>query len=308
MAALPEFKRKDKRFKQVHSQVLQDVVKRLDRAFDAFFRRIKAGGTPGYPRFRSARRYDSFTYPQAPSGCQLHGNKLVLSKIGAIKIKQHRPLEGELKTCTIRRQADGWYAGFSCEVEPDVLPSTGHVVGVDLGVESFAITSDGEFFPASKHLRKAERGIKRLQRQVSRRKKGSRRRKKSVRQLAKAHLRVANQRRDMAHKVARSLVNRYQTIAIEDLNIQGMVKNHHLAKSISDAGWGLFVNTLNAKAAEAGRQVIAVDPRNTSQICSGCGCIVKKPLSQRWHTCPECGTSLHRDINAAINILRRAVA
>ena len=207
-----------------------------------------------------------------------------------------------------RRQAGVWYACFSVEVDPAVLPSSDKAVGVDLGLEFFATTSDGEFFPSAKYLRKSERKLKQLQRMVSRRQKGSHRRKKAVRQLAKAHAHVANQRRDMAHKIARSLVNRYGRIAVEDLNVKGMLKNHHLAKSISDAGWGLFVRILKAKAAEAGRQVVEVDPRNTSQICSGCGCIVEKPLSQRWHKCPHCGTSLHRDVNAAINILHRAVA
>jgi putative transposase len=304
---LPELKKIDERFNQVHSQVLQDVVKRLDKTFDAFFRRVKTGEKPGYPRFKPARRYNSFTYPQAPSGCQLQGGKLVLSKIGTVKVKLHREVPGKVKTVTIMRQADGWYACFSCEVERNVLPVSGKTVGVDLGLSHFAITSDEEFFPAAKHLRKAERNLKHLQRQVSRRTKGSNRRKKAVRQLAKAHLRVANQRKDTAHKVARSLVNRYQTIAVEDLQVRNMVKNHHLAKSISDAGWNLFINILMSKAAEAGREVVKVDPRYTSQVCSECGTIVPKPLSQRWHSC-TCGCELHRDVNAARNILRRAVA
>lgn len=304
---LPELKSMDERFLHVHSQVLQDVVKRLDKTFDAFFRRVKAGEKPGYPRFKPARRYDSFTFPQAPSGCQLQGRKLVLSKIGSVKIKLHRKVPGKIKTVTIMRQADGWYACFSCEVEAVVLPASDKAVGVDLGLESFAVTSDGEFFPAAKHLRKGERNLKRLQRQVSRRVKGSNRRKKAIRQLAKAHLHVANQRKNTAHKVARSLVNCYGLIAAEDLQVTNMLRNHHLAKSISDAGWNLFINILTSKAAEAGREVIKVDPRYTSQACSGCGAIVPKPLSQRWHSCP-CGCELHRDVNAAINILRKAIA
>lgn len=307
MSRLPELKTLDERFARVNAQVLQDVVKRLDKAFEAFFRRVKSGEKPGYPRFKPAHRYDSFTFPQAPSGCQLQNGKLVLSKIGAVKIKLHREVPGKVKTVTIMRQADGWYACFACDIETVALPASDKVVGVDLGLESFAITSDGEFFPASKNLRKAERKLKRLQRQVSRRSEGSQRRKKAIRQLAKAHLHIANQRKDTAHKVARSLVNRYGFIAVEDLQVSNMVKNHHLAKSISDAGWNLFVNILMSKAAEAGREVVKVDPRYTSQACSGCGCIVPKKLSVRWHDCPECGTSLHRDVNAAINILRKAV-
>jgi putative transposase len=303
---LPLWKKEDPRLKETNAQVLQDAVRRLDKTFQAFFRRVKAGEKPGYPRFKSEKRYDSFTYPQG--NFQIQNKRISLSRVGLIKIKEHRPLQGNVKTLTIRRQADGWYACFSVEVESVILPPSQKAIGIDLGVESFAITSDGEFFPAAKNLRKAEQKLKRLQRMVSRRRKGSNRRRKAVKLLARAHLRIANQRKDTAHKVARSLVNRYGLIAVEDLNIQGMLSNHHLSKSISDAGWRIFVNILKAKAAEAGRQVIEVDHRNTSQACSGCGVLVPKPLSQRWHECQGCGTSLHRDVNAARNILRKVVS
>ena len=319
---LSALKEKDERFQSVHSQILQDAIRRVDKAFKNFFRRVKAGDTPGYPRFKSARRYDSFTYPQSGFGIT-DNKKLRLSKIGDVKIKLHRPIEGDIfvlishpldffceiktkiKTLTIRRQADGWFACFSCEVESNLLPPTGKVVGVDVGLENFAITSDGEFFPPIKDLRKGEKKIKRVQREVARRKKGSKRRKKSVWRLKRAHLRVANKRRDTHHKVARKLVNDYDVIAIEDLSISNMVKNHHLAKSISDAGWYSFSLILAAKAEEAMRKVVKVDPKFTSQVCSGCGAIVKKELSERWHSC-ECGCELHRDVNAAINILTKA--
>jgi len=301
---LPTLKKDDEQYQSVFSQVLQETVKRVDKSFKNFFRRVKAGEKKvGYPRFKSARRYDSFTYPQR--GFKLNGTKLSLSKIGDVKIKLHRPIEGEIKTLTIRRQADGWFACFSCEVEANPLPSTGKIVGVDVGLENFAITSDGEFFPPIKDLRKSEWKIKRAQREVSRRKKGSKRRKKSVWRLKRAHLRVANKRRDTHHKVARKLVDKYDTIAIENLSIDNMIKNHHLAKSISDAGWSSFSLILMSKAEEAGRQVVKVDPKFTSQVCSGCGAIVKKELSERWHSC-ECGCELHRDVNAAINILAKA--
>lgn len=222
-----------------------------------------------------------------------------------MKIKVHREIQGIIKTLTIRRQADGWFACFSCEVNPEPLFPTWQEVGVDVGLENFATTSDGEFFPPIKHLRQSEKNIKYVQREVSRRKKGSKRRSKSVWELRKAHLRVANQRRDTHHKVARSLVNKYDMIAIEDLSVSRMVKNHHLAKSISDAGWSSFANILTAKAEEAGRKVIKVDPQFTSQICSACGVVEKKELSERWHSC-ECGCELHRDVNAAKNILKKA--
>jgi putative transposase len=212
---LPALKKEDERYQTVYSQVLQDVVRRVDKAFQNFFRRVKRREKPGYPRFRSARRYDSFTYPQ--SGFQL-GKKLTLSKIGDVRIKLHRPIEGTIKTLTIHRQADGWFACFSCEVEShpragSLLSSTGESVGVDVGLENFATTSDGEFFPSIKHLRQAEKKVKRLQRVVSRRKKSSRRRRKAVWRLKRAHQRVSNKRRDTHHKVARALVNRYDVIA-----------------------------------------------------------------------------------------------
>jgi len=299
---LPDMREKDIRYQSVHSQVLQDTVSRVDKSFQNFFRRVKAGEKAGYPRFKSARRYDSFTYPQ--SGFKLNGKKLSLSKIGDVKIKLHRPIEGKIKTLIIRRQADGWFACFSCEVEENPLPFTGKSVGVDVGLENFAITSDGEFFPPIKDLRKSEKKIKRAQREVSRRKK-SKRRKRAVWRLKRAHLRVANKRRDTHHKVARKLVDKYDTIAIENLSIDNMIKNHHLAKSISDAGWYSFSLILMSKAEEAGRQVVKVDPKFTSQVCSGCKAIVKKELKERWHSC-ECGCELHRDVNAAINILTKA--
>jgi putative transposase len=299
---LPTLKKEDERFKTVHSQVLQNAVRRVDGSFQNFFRRVKKGETPGYPRFKSARRYDSFTYPQGGFKLIEDGRKLRLSKIGDVKIKLHRPIEGEIKTLTIRRQVDGWFACFSCEVEPKRLSPNNKAVGVDLGIANFAITSDGEFFPPIKYLRKGERKIKRHQRIVSRRASCSRRRKKAVRNLARSHQRVRYKRADTHHKVARRLVNLYSLIVTEALVVSNMLKNHHLAKSISDAGWSSFSTVLFYKAEEAGREVAYVDPKFTSQMCSSCGAITKKSLSQRWHSC-ACGCELHRDVNAAKNIL-----
>ena len=292
--------------KQVHSQVLQDVVKRLDKAFQAFFRRVKAGETPGYPRFKSAGRYDSFTYPQ--SGYSIRGNQLTLSKIGEVKMKLHRQPQGEIKTCTVMVKNGKYYASLSCEVEPNTLPESKGTVGVDLGVKHLAITSDGEFYEHPKFLRESERKLHRKQRSVSRKKKGSVRRRKTIRELARLHEHIANQRRDYAHKVSRKLVNGYGLIAFENLNVQGMVKNHHLAKSIVDASWNQLVQYTTYKAEEAGRRVVLVDPKNTSQLCSNCGEIVPKRLSERIHRCDHCGYVQDRDVNAAQNILKRALA
>ncbi|WP_053958342.1 RNA-guided endonuclease InsQ/TnpB family protein [Sulfobacillus thermosulfidooxidans] len=291
--------------KQVHSQVLQDVVKRLDKAFQAFFRRVKTGEKPGYPRFKSVSRYNSFTYPQG--GYSINGNRLVLSKIGEVKIKLHRQPQGKIKMCTVVVKNGKYYACLSCEVEPNILPESHKTVGIDLGVKHLAITSDGEFYEHPRFLRESERKLRKKQRSVSRKKKGSSRRRKAIRELAKVHEHIANQRRDYAHKVSRRLVNGYGLMAFENLNVQGMVKNHHLAKSIVDASWNQLVQYTTYKAEEAGRRVVLVDPKNTSQLCSNCGEIVPKKLSDRVHRCEHCGYVQDRDINAAQNILKRAL-
>jgi len=292
--------------KQVHSQVLQDVARRLDKAFQAFFRRVKSGETPGFPRFKPPQRYDSFTYPQG--GYAIRGNKLQLSKIGALKIKLHRPIAGQVKTCTIVRKNGHYYACFSCECVTQPLPASSAQVGVDLGLLHLAATSEGETFAAPKHLCRNEKRLKQLQRAVSRKQRGSRRRKKAVGRLARLHERIANQRKESAHQISRQLVDRNGLIAFEQLNTQGMLKNHHLAKSIADAGWAQLVQYTTYKAERAGRVVVQVNPHHTSQICSHCGQIVKKTLAIRTHRCENCGYTADRDVNAAINILQRARA
>jgi putative transposase len=304
-AQLPDIKEVRPEYRDVHSQVLQDVFTRLDRAFQAFFRRVKAGETPGYPRFHGSNRYNSFTYKQFGNGATLDNGFLVLFKIGRIALRWSRPMEGTPKTVTISREADGWYVCFACaDVPIQPLAPTRQETGIDLGIESFATLADGTMIHNPRCYRRAERRLKTAQRKVSRRKKGSHRRRKAVKLLAKAHLKVKRQRTDFQHKTALKLIQQYDAIYHEDLQTANMLKNHHLAKSISDAGWGQFLNILSAKAAWAGRRVVAVPPAYTSQTCSGCGVIVAKGLSVRWHSCSECGTSLHRDHNAAKNIER----
>jgi putative transposase len=216
-----------------------------------------------------------------------------------------RPIEGTPKTVTIRREADGWYVCLSCaEVPTQPLPLTGQETGIDLGLESFATRADGEHIQNPRHYRKGHAYLRVCQRRVDRRKKGSKRRRKAVVLLAKAHQHIANQRRDFQHTEARKLVQQYDVIYHEDLRVHHLVRNHHLAKSISDAGWGQFITILTFKAASAGKRVVAVNPAFTSQRCSGCGAMVWKGLSTRWHECPECGLSLHRDHNSARDILR----
>jgi len=294
-------------YKQIHSQVLQDVLKRADKAFQNFFRRLKAGEKPGYPRYKGRGWYDSFTYPQF--GFSLSDNRkgnqrLKLSKIGNIKVKLHRTVKGKIKTCTIKRELDKWYVCFSCKVEPEILPKTNKNVGVDVGIEKFAALSDGTLIYNPKFFRKSEAKLKHEQRKLSRKKKGSNSRKKQRHKLAKIHQKVKNQRKDFLHKESRKLVENYDIIVFEDLQIKNMVKNHHLAKSISDASWAKFIEYVSYKAESAGKKVVFVNPRNTSQICSGCGKIVKKSLSVRIHRCLYCGLEIDRDVNAAIIILR----
>jgi putative transposase len=308
-AELPGIKEAMPEYDEVHSQVLQDVVLRVDRAFQAFFRRIREGQTPGYPRFHSRNRCISFTYPQFDNGATLDNGFLVLSKIGRITMRWSRPLEGTPKTVTISREADGWYVCLCCaDVPIQPLPATGQETGIDLGIEAFATLSDGTRIFHPGWYRKAERALKTAQRRVSRRKKGSNRRRKAIRLLAKAHQTVRRQRQDFHHKTALALVRANDVIYHEDLQTVNMLKNHHLAKGISDAGWSQFLSILAAKAAYAGRRVVAVPPAYTSQTCSGCGVMVSKGLSVRWHECPDCGTSLHRDHNAVKNIDRAGQA
>ena len=302
---LPDIKEVRPEYRDINAQVLQDVLHRVDKAFAAFFRRVRAGEKPGYPRFQGKNRYNSFTYPQlgVHGGAALDGRILSLAKIGRISLRLHRPLLGTPKTVTIIREADGWYACISCaEVPVQPLPLTGQQTGIDVGLKVFLVTAEGEIVENPRHYRKAERELKKAQRRVSRRKKGSKRRRKAVVLLAKKHQKVQRQRRDFHHKTARLLVRQYDVIYLEDLRVSTMIKNRHLAKSISDAGWGRFRTILERKAACADRRVIAVSPAYTSQDCSSCGQRVEKSLSVRTHICPNCGLVLDRDENAARNI------
>jgi putative transposase len=310
---LPVIKDVRPEYRDINAQVLQDVLHRLDKAFAAFFRRVRAGETAGYPRFQGKNRYNSFTYPQLGE----HGGAAVdtrswsrakmghvhLAKIGCIPFRLHRPPVGTPKTVTIIREADGWYACVSCaEVPTQPLPATGRETGIDVGLKVFLVTADGAVAENPRHYRKAERELKKAQRCVSRRKKGSKRRRRAVALLARKHQKVQRQRHDFHHKTALWLVKHYDTIYIEDLKMANLVRNSRLAKSISDAGWAQFRTILEGKAVYAGRRVVAVPPAYTSQDCSGCGERVEKSLSVRTHICPTCGLIMDRDENAARNI------
>lgn len=306
LARVKELKASNPYATGIHSHVLQVVVADLDKAFQAFFRRVKAGETPGYPRFRGRNRFDSFGFKEYGNGFKLDGRRLRLSGIGRVAVRWHRPLEGRIKTVRLTRRAGQWYACFACEVEAAPLPATGQEVGIDVGIASLITTSAGEQVAHPARYRAAQRKLRVLQRRVARRTKGSANRRKAVRMLQRQHERVANQRKDFLNKLAHGLIARYDRLALEDLRITNMVRNRHLATSILDAGWGYLVQHLTSKAEEAGRVVLLVDPRNTSKTCSRCGHVFQEQtLADRWIEC-GCGLSLDRDHNAAINILNRA--
>jgi len=304
---LVECKKAIPELSNVYSQVLQDVLRRLNKAFQNFFRRLGNGEKPGYPRFKGRNRYNSLVYPQ--SGFSLEENRLHLAKIGDIKIKLHRRIEGQVKTLSLTREIDKWYACFSvAAVLGAVAPKTiKSAVGVDVGLDSFATLSTGEQIENPRWFRNTERRLAHRQRSLSRKRLRSQSRNRQRIKVAKLHRRVANQRRDFQHKVSRQLVDAYDLIAYEDLNVKGMVRNHHLAKSISDAGWGQFIAFVCYKAEEAGGMAVAVTPSGTSVDCSDCGFPMPKSLAQRVHKCSNCGLKMDRDWNAARNILALAL-
>lgn len=281
----------------------QDILRRADKTYKAFFGRVKRGEKAGFPRFKPHQRFDSITFPSYGDGVKLLPSaKLRVQGVGIVKVKLHRPVDGKLKTVTLKREAGKWYVCFSVEVEAQPLDDSLLAVGIDVGLESFAVLSDGTIIANPRQYRKAQKALRRTQRKVARRKKGSHRRKKAVRELQAAHAHVRNQRQDFHHKLAHRLVQSYGLIAIEDLNVKGLAAGM-LAKSVHDAGWSGFFSKLTYKAESAGRLLVTVDPRGTSQRCSSCGAEVRKQLKDRWHTCTSCGLSVSRDLNSAVEIL-----
>ncbi len=289
---------------QTNFSSCQATLKRLQRAFENFFRRLKAG-EPGYPRFKGKYRFETVVFPSYGDGCKLRDGRLYIQHIGLLKVKWHREMQGKVKTVSLQREADGWHVVFSCEL-PDVssVPSSHPAIGIDLGLKSFLMTNEGEEVKPPKFYRKAQKALRRAQRKVARRKKGSKRRRKAVVLLKKHHQHSANQRRNFHHQTAHSFVSRYGMIAHENLNVAGIAQTR-LAQSMYDVGWSGFLTILHSKAEEAGVQVIAVPPHNTTQMCSACQKLpdIKKTLSDRVHVCPFCGYTADRDVNAALNIL-----
>jgi len=300
-ASMLVVEKKDGNFKAVFSQVLQDVLRRLDKSFKAFFRRVKAGEAPGYPRFKGNGWYKSFTYPQV--GFKLDGSKLNLSKIGSIRIFKHREVEGKIKTCTIKKDNLGhWYVILVSEVE-DVSPTEPKTaIGVDVGLNSLVALSTGEAIEYPRYYVQAEERLAAAQRNLSRKMKGSANRLKAKAKVAKLHQKIQHHRDEFLHQVSRMIVDSADLIVFENLNISGMLKNHHLAKHIQDHAWGKLIQFTQSKAAKAGKIVELVDARYTSQKCSRCGIMVPKTLADRTHLCPNCGLEMDRDINASLNI------
>jgi putative transposase len=305
LARVKDYRKENPYAAQLHSHVLQVVVSDLDKAFQAFFRRVKAGGTPGYPRFKGRNRFHSFGLKEYGNGFKIDGRRLRLTGIGRVRVRWHRPIEGKIKTIRIRKQVDEWYACFACEVAEQPLASLGREIGVSVGGYHLLATSEIEIVDTPRWYREVQRKLQVLQRRVPRRKFLGANRKKAVLALRRQYEHTANCRKDYLDKLANHFVTHYDRIALEDMQTNGTVQNHHLSTSILDAGWGYLKQRLIDKAAEAGRQVSLVNPSDTSETCCFCGRLFPVSLADRWVDC-SCGTSMDRDINAACNILKRA--
>ena len=306
MAKVKDYRKGNPYAALVNSHILQVVVQDLDKAYQAFFRRVKSGEIAGYPRFKGRNRFDSFGLKEYGNGFKIDGRRLRVTGIGRLRVRWHRELEGNVKTVRIIRQAGEWYACFSCEVEEQALPKTGREIGIDVGLYHLLATSEDEIVDNPRWYREEQGKLRVNQRRVSRRKIGGANRRKAVLALQRQHQHIANCRKDFINKLAYHFVTNYDRIALEDLQISGMVRNHHLSKSILDAGWGSLKKRLVDKAAEAGRQVVLVNPAYTSKTCCSCGAeFVSLTLADRWLEC-WCGLSMDRDVNAARNILKRA--
>jgi len=310
----------------------QATLRRLDKAFAAFFARVKAGRTPGFPRFKGRGWFDTVTWPKDGDGCRWDSQPehptatfVRLQGIGHVRVHQHRPVKGRVKTISVKREGRRWYVILACDDVPaKPLPAAGAVAGIDLGVASFVTTSDGAHVANPRHLTATADRLAAAQRDLARKKRGSARRRKAAARVAALHAKVRRQRCDHAHKTANALVAAYDVIVHEDLRITHMTRSARgtidnpgrnvaaksgLNRSILDAGWGVFLRVLAHKAESAGRELIAVEPRNTSRTCSRCGhCAAENRLTQAAFQCTACGHSAHADVNAAVNILRAGLA
>ncbi len=317
-AELPRCKEVRPELCDVPAQVLQDAVKRVDRAYEGFFRRAKEGQTPGYPRFRSRSRYDSLTFKQYENSFHVlpgkqHQGTLVLAKLGHVKMVMHRPIKGVPKTAIVKRTPTGkWFVSISVEIGEEEaggkrLSVCEEEVGIDVGLKTFAYLSTGEEIANPRFFRTEEVALARAQRQLSKAPKGSREREHRRKVVARVHERISNRRMNFIAQQVASLIKRFGFLAVEALVVRNMVKNPKLAKSIADASWSMFFTHLLDKAEEAGREVVRVNPAYTSQTCSACGHRQPMPLSVRVYECPHCALVIHRDHNGSKNILHEGL-
>lgn len=286
----------------------QATMRRLEKSYANFFRRVKAKtAKAGFPRFKGRDHFDSFEFPSHGDGCRISGDRLRIQHVGLVRVRLHRPWQGDIKTVAVKREGGKWFVILSCDLgELNIVQKSHPQVGIDVGLSHFLTTSEGETIANPKYLKAELPELRRLSRSLSRKKRGGSNRRKARKKVAKLHVRVANLRKEHHHQVAVGLVRRFGLIATESLNIQGMLRNRRLARSIADAGWYGFQQILRTKAESAGCQVLMVDPRGTSQSCV-CGAEVRKTLRDRWHDCPKCGLSQQRDHVSARIILARGL-
>jgi len=289
---------------QLPAVLVDTTILRLHQSFDNFFRGIKQGKKIGFPRFQSYKRWSSFSFRDYKSGGRVVNSRFHLNPKNKIKVILHRPIIGTAKYTRVVRRADGYYIQVICETEIIKSKKTNKQIGLDLGLKYFVADSDGNKVHAPKFFRKSQYKLARNQRQLSKKKKGGKNRNKARGIVAKNHLKIQRQRKDWLHKLSYKYADENDVVAVENLNVSGMVRNHHLALSISDASWSAFINMLEYKLQTLSRVLVKVNPAYTSQKCSNCGVIVKKSLSQRTHYCPECLYTECRDVNAAKNIIK----
>jgi putative transposase len=304
----------------------QATLRRLSVAFDGFFRRVKAGEKPGYPRFKGRDRWDSVLWPSDGDGCRWKADtgRVYLRGIGSVRVSAHRPVEGRVKTIAVKREGRRWFLVLSCDDVPEKpLPGTGTVVGIDMGITAFLATSDGALVANPCHGRRSARRLAAAQRVLARKRRGSLNRRRAKAVVANRHRKAANQRRDFHHQVARRLVDTYDVIVLENLAVANMTRSaagtletpgvnvaakSGLNRSVLDAGWAQFATILAAKVEETGRQIVKVDPRHTSQTCHDCGHVDAGNRSGAAFACLACGHTDHADVNAARNVLRAGLA
>lgn len=289
--------------KEPHSQILQQALKDLEKTFQHFFRRLKGKEKPGFPKFKKKGDKDSFRYPQ---GFKFAFRKIFLPKIGWIKYYDSRPLEGKIKQVTVKREADFWNIHVVCEIQgevPRTLATIENSVGIDLGLSNFAYLSNGEVIENPAFLKNDLKKLRRYQRQFSRKKKGSSNRKKFALRVTRLHMRVRNKRKDFHHKLSTQIAKNHGVVAVEDLNIKGMVRNRHLSRAISDAGWRSFLDFIKYKCDWLGKHFVKVERFfPSSKTCSSCGMQQTIPLNMRIYECSGCKLILDRDFNASLNI------